>query len=38
MGQRKKSEYLDSIWNSGDNNMLKMFFGLKLYFLKQLGI
>ena len=38
MGQRKKSEYIDSIWNSGDDNMLKLFFGRKLYFLRQLDI
>lgn len=38
MGQRKKSEYIDSIWDSGDDNMLKLFFGRKLYFLRQLDI
>ena len=38
MGQRKKSEYIDSIWDSGDDTMLKLFFGRKLYFLRQLDI
>ena len=38
MGQRKKSEYIDSIWNSSDDNMLRLFFGRKLYFLRQLDI
>lgn len=38
MGQRKKAEYVDSIWNSGDDNMLRLFFGRKLYFLRQLDI
>ena len=38
MGQRKKTEYIDSIWDSGDDNMLKLFFGRKLYFLRQLDI
>lgn len=38
MGQRKKSEYINSIWDSGDDNMLKLFFGRKLYFLRQLDI
>lgn len=38
MGQRKKTEYIDSIWDSSDDNMLKLFFGRKLYFLRQLDI
>ena len=38
MGQRKKAEYIDSIWDSGDDTMLKLFFGRKLYFLRQLDI
>lgn len=38
MGQRKKSEYIDSIWDAGDDNMLRLFFGRKLYFLRQLDI
>lgn len=38
MGQRKKSEYIDSIWDSSDDNMLRLFFGRKLYFLRQLDI
>ncbi|MDO4562874.1 MAG: DEAD/DEAH box helicase family protein [Clostridia bacterium] len=38
MGQRKKAEYIDSIWDSGDDNMLRLFFGRKLYFLRQLDI
>lgn len=38
MGERKRAEYLDSIWNSGDDNMLRLFFGRKLYFLRQVDI
>lgn len=38
MGQRKKTEYVDSIWDSNDDNMLRLFFGRKLYFLRQLDI
>ena len=38
MGQRKKTEYVDSIWNSSDDNMLRLFFGRKLYFLRQLDV
>jgi superfamily II DNA or RNA helicase len=38
MGERKRAEYLDSIWESGDDNMLKLFFGRKLYFLRQVDI
>lgn len=34
MGIRDKTEYLNEIWESHDNNMLRLFFGRKLYFLK----
>ena len=38
MGVRKKAEYIDEIWNSGDDNMLRLFFGRKIYFRRQLDI
>lgn len=38
MGERKKAEYIDKIWNDADDNMLRLFFGKKLYFLRQLDI
>lgn len=38
MGERKRAEYLDAIWNSSDDNMLRLFFGRKLYFLRQVDI
>ena len=38
MGERKRKEYIDSLWESGDDNMLRLFFGRKLYFLRQLDI
>lgn len=39
MGERKKSEHLNSIWNDGDENILKLFFGgHQTYFLKQIDI
>ena len=38
MGERKRAEYVNSIWDSSDDNMLRVFFGRKLYFLKQLDI
>lgn len=38
MGPKKKTEYIDSLWDNGDNNMLKLFFGRKLYFWKQVDI
>ena len=38
MGERKRTEYVDSLWESGDDNMLRLFFGRKLYFLRQLNI
>ena len=38
MGVRKKAEYIDELWNSGDDNMLRLFFGRKIYFRRQLDI
>ena len=38
MGPRKKSEYVDSIWEDNDDNILRLFFGKKIYFMKQLDI
>lgn len=38
MGSRKKSEYLDAIWNESDDNLLRLFFGRKIYFLNQVEI
>ena len=38
MGERKRAEYVNSLWNSTDDNMLRLFFGRKLYFLRQLDI
>ena len=38
MGERKRAEYVNSIWDNSDDNMLRLFFGRKLYFLRQLDI
>lgn len=38
MGERKRAEYVNSIWEASDDNMLRLFFGRKLYFLRQLDI
>ena len=38
MGPRKRAEYIDSLWENSDDNLLKLFFGRKLYFVKQLQI
>lgn len=38
MGGRKEAEYLDATWNSGDDNLLRLFFGRKLYFLRQVTV
>ena len=38
MGERKRTEYIDSLWESSDDNMLRLVFGRKLYFLRQLNI
>ena len=31
MGPRKKSEYLEKIWENKDDNLLRLFFGRKIY-------
>ncbi len=38
MGERKRAEYVNSLWDSADDNMLRLFFGRKLYFLRQLDV
>ncbi len=38
MGPKKKAEYVASLWESSDDNMLRLFFGRKVYFWKQLDI
>ena len=39
MGRRKQTEYIDSLWDDSDNNMLNLFFfGRKTYFWKQIDI
>lgn len=38
MGERKRAAYVNSIWDANDENMLRLFFGRKLYFLRQLDI
>lgn len=37
MGERRKAEYIDELWNSTDENLLKLFFGRKIYFRDQLN-
>lgn len=38
MGGRRRKEYLDELWENSDDNLLKLFFGRKLYFLRQVDI
>nr|WP_296474743.1 DEAD/DEAH box helicase family protein [uncultured Acetatifactor sp.] len=38
MGPRAKTEYVNSLWDNEDDNILKLFFGRKLYFWRQLDI
>ncbi len=38
MGERKKTEYLDSLWANTDDNLLQMFFRKKIHFRKQIDI
>ena len=38
MGPRAQSAYLNSVWDQEDDNILRLFFGRKLYFLKHVEI
>ena len=38
MGPKKKKEYLDELWGSVDDNLLQLFFGKKVYFLRMVDI
>lgn len=38
LGPRKRKEYIDQLWEQSDDNLLKLFFGRKLYFIRQLDI
>lgn len=38
MGPKKKKDYLDELWNGVDDNLLQLFFGKKIYFLKMVDI
>lgn len=36
LGQQKSKEYLDSLWSQEDDNLLRLFFERKSYFLHQI--
>ena len=38
MGERRRNEYINSLWESNDDNLLRLFFGRKIYFLKQVQL
>ncbi|MCQ2375023.1 MAG: DEAD/DEAH box helicase family protein [Salinivirgaceae bacterium] len=38
MGARAQDEYLDNLWDSQDEEIIKLFFGRKAYFLKQVDV
>lgn len=38
LGGQKRSDYENTLWDSADDNLLKIFFGRKQYFLRQLDI
>lgn len=38
MGERRRNEYINSLWKSNDDNLLRLFFGRKIYFLKQVQL
>lgn len=38
MSRRQQTVYLNSLWDAGDDSMLRLFFGRKLYFLRQVDV
>lgn len=38
MGSRQRTKYLNELWEEQDENILSLFFGRKLYFLRQVEI
>lgn len=38
MDRQTEQEYLDDLWNNGDDNILRLFFGKKTYFRKLINI
>lgn len=38
MGPRAQAVYLDSVWDSTNDDIIRLFFGRKLYFLKQVEV
>ncbi|MBO7432198.1 MAG: DEAD/DEAH box helicase family protein [Bacteroidales bacterium] len=38
MGQRKKDAYLNSIWEDGDQNIIRLFFSREMFFRNQVDI
>ena len=38
MGENRRNEYLNNLWESNDDNLLRLFFGRKIYFLKQVQL
>ena len=38
MGQRRMREYLEELWNDNDDNLLRLYFGKKMFLWKQLDI
>lgn len=38
MGEKSRNEYLNNLWDSNDDNLLRLFFGRKIYFLKQVQL
>lgn len=37
-GEKKKTAYLNEIWENGDDNILRLFFGKKIYFRRMIDI
>ena len=38
MTPKDKAEYINSLWDSKDDNLLRLFFGRKIYFIRQLDL
>ena len=38
MGSKKEKDYIDSLWNNNDENLLRLFFNDKIFFVNQLTL
>ena len=38
MGSKKEKDYIDSLWSNNDENLLRLFFNDKIFFVNQLTL